>query len=137
MTGWVILCIYLHSFICGVVYKAFVLCKASPERKVLDGSRRTRLSEGGLRLGVWHSTTRSLRIVRYTHANSLYAAFPAILALRLYINRKDGKPDRYLGFMVSHLRPGAWCLECVAMWYRMILSGRCGCFSGGTTTSSA
>ena len=42
-----------------------------------------------------------LRIVRYTYA--CICDVPAILALRLYINRKDGKPDRYLGFMVSHL----------------------------------
>ena len=27
VTGWVILCIYLHSFICGVIYKAFVCAR--------------------------------------------------------------------------------------------------------------
>ena len=69
---------------------------------------------------MWHSTTRA-RIVRYTYAHCI-CAFPAILALQAYINRKD-QTDRYLGFMVSHLRPGAWCLVCIAMWYRMLLSG--------------
>ena len=46
-----------------------------------------------------------------------------MLALRLWANRKSGQPDGYLAFMTSHLRPGAWAHECVAIWYRMILSG--------------
>ena len=46
-----------------------------------------------------------------------------MLALRLWANRKSGQPDGYLAFMTSHLRQGAWAHECVAIWYRMILSG--------------
>ena len=39
VTGWVILCIYLHSFICGVIYKAFV-CARPSTGKFLTGTRR-------------------------------------------------------------------------------------------------
>ena len=53
-----------------------------------------------------------------------------MLALRLWANRKSGQPDGYLAFMTSHLRPGAWAHECVAIWYRMILSGALWLFWG-------
>ena len=34
--AWIIACIYLHSFICGVIYKAFVCARPPGTRRVPD-----------------------------------------------------------------------------------------------------
>jgi len=121
--AWIIACIYLHSFICGVIYKAFV-CARPPGNKEGFLTNRGRIAflraDYGLACG---TRTHDAYKVYATFALIAYATFPAVLALRLWANRKSGHPDGYLAFMTSHLRPSAWALECVAIWYRMILSG--------------
>ena len=123
VVAWVIACIYLHSFICGVIYKVSVCARPhGNESKFLThrGSRSFVRSDYGL--ACYTSTYRAYRLYAGL-AFIAYATFPAVLALKLWVNRKRGRPDTYLAFMTSHLRPGAWALECVAMWYRMLLSG--------------
>ena len=86
VTGWVILCIYLHSFICGVIYKAFVCARPLLEKFLTSRGERAFLrADYGLVCG----TQQHKAYVLYaTLMLVVYATFPAILALRLYINRK-------------------------------------------------
>ena len=123
LAAWIIACIYLHSFICGVIYKAFVCARPHGNRDTFltnRGEQAFLRADYGLACG---TRTHRAYLLYATLALIMYATFPAVLALRLWANRKSGHPDGYLAFMTSHLRPGAWALECVAIWYRMLLSG--------------
>ena len=123
VTGWIIACIHLHSFTCGVIYKAFVCARphGNEDTFLTDRGEKAFLrADYGLVCG---TRTHRAYVMYATLALITYATFPAVLALRLWASRTRNEPDRYLAFMVSHLRPGAWALECVAMWYRMLLSG--------------
>ncbi|KAH8077602.1 calcium ion binding protein [Aureococcus anophagefferens] len=94
VVAWVIACIYLHSFICGVIYQVSVCARPhGNESKFLThrGSRSFVRSDYGL--ACYTSTYRAYRLYAGL-AFIAYATFPAVLALKLWVNRKSGRPER-------------------------------------------